>query len=108
MLLLGDLNINFGSPRSEREEIIVDLLNEIGLTNVSRTSNGGGMDDREAGDGLGGRGGGDSSTSLSQITAWLGIGMQCFFGTLRFGGLGSMTRITEPPLHQSRGDSRVS
>ncbi len=33
MLLLGDLNINFGSPRSEREEIIVDLLDEIGLTN---------------------------------------------------------------------------
>ena len=35
-LLLGDLNINFGSPRSEREEIIVDLLDEIGLADMSR------------------------------------------------------------------------
>ena len=35
-LLLGDLNINFGSPRSEREEIIVDLLDEIGLVDISR------------------------------------------------------------------------
>ena len=35
-LLLGDLNINFGSPRSEREEIIVDLLNEIGLADISQ------------------------------------------------------------------------
>jgi hypothetical protein len=35
-LLLGDLNINFGSPRSEREEIIVDLLDEINLANISR------------------------------------------------------------------------
>ena len=35
-LLLGDLNINFGSPRSEREEIIVDLLDEIGLADISR------------------------------------------------------------------------
>ncbi len=35
-LLLGDLNINFGSPRSEREEIIVDLLDEINLANISQ------------------------------------------------------------------------
>jgi hypothetical protein len=35
-LLLGDLNINFGSPRSEREEIIVDLLDEMGLADMSR------------------------------------------------------------------------
>ena len=36
-LLLGDLNIiNFGSPRSEREEIIVDLLDEIGFADISR------------------------------------------------------------------------
>jgi hypothetical protein len=34
-LLLGDSNINFGSPRSEREEIIVDLLDEINLDNIS-------------------------------------------------------------------------
>jgi hypothetical protein len=35
-LLLGDLNINFGSPRSEREEIIVDLIKEINLANISQ------------------------------------------------------------------------
>jgi hypothetical protein len=35
-LLLGDLNINFGSPRSKREEIIVDLLDEIGLADISQ------------------------------------------------------------------------
>ncbi len=34
-LLLGDLNINFGSPRSKREEIIVDLIEEINLANIS-------------------------------------------------------------------------
>ncbi len=34
-LLIGDLNINFGSPRSEREEIIVDLLKEINLADIS-------------------------------------------------------------------------
>jgi hypothetical protein len=34
-LLLGDLNINFGSPRSEREEIIADLLDEVNLANMS-------------------------------------------------------------------------
>jgi hypothetical protein len=30
------LNINFGSPRSEREETIVDLLKEINLANISQ------------------------------------------------------------------------
>ncbi len=35
-LLLGDLNINFGSPRSKREEIITDLLDEMNLANMSR------------------------------------------------------------------------
>ena len=34
-LLIGDLNINFGSPRSEREEIIVDLIKEINLADIS-------------------------------------------------------------------------
>jgi hypothetical protein len=34
-LLLGDFNINFGSPRSKREEIIVNLINEIGLADTS-------------------------------------------------------------------------
>ncbi len=34
-LLLGDLNVNFGYPRSEREEIIVDLLDKINLANMS-------------------------------------------------------------------------
>jgi hypothetical protein len=36
LFLIGDLNINFGSPRSEREEIIVDLIKEINLANISR------------------------------------------------------------------------
>jgi hypothetical protein len=35
-LLLGDLNINFGSPHSEQEEIIVDLLDKINLANISQ------------------------------------------------------------------------
>ncbi len=34
-LLLGDLNINFGSPRSKWEEIIADLLNKMNLANMS-------------------------------------------------------------------------
>jgi hypothetical protein len=34
-LLLRDLNINFGFPCSEREEIIADLLNEMNLANMS-------------------------------------------------------------------------
>jgi hypothetical protein len=34
-LLLGDLNINFGSPRSKREEIIADLLNKMNLADMS-------------------------------------------------------------------------
>jgi exonuclease III len=36
-IVLGDLNINFGYPRDEREEIIVDLLDEINLTDSSRS-----------------------------------------------------------------------
>jgi hypothetical protein len=35
-LLLGDLNINFGSPHTEQEEAIADLLNKINLINMSR------------------------------------------------------------------------
>jgi exonuclease III len=35
-LLLGDLNIDFRAPRTEREEIIADLLNEINLVDMSR------------------------------------------------------------------------
>jgi hypothetical protein len=35
-LLIGDSNINFGSPCSEREENIVDLIEEINLANISR------------------------------------------------------------------------
>jgi hypothetical protein len=34
-LLIGDLNINFGSPCSEREEIMVDLIKEINLADIS-------------------------------------------------------------------------
>jgi hypothetical protein len=35
-LVLGDLNINLGFPRDEREEVIVDLLDEINLIDTSR------------------------------------------------------------------------
>jgi hypothetical protein len=35
-LLLRDLNINFGSPRSEQEEIIADLLDKMNLADMSR------------------------------------------------------------------------
>ncbi len=36
MLLLGDLNINFGSPRTSREEAIADLLDDINLVDMSQ------------------------------------------------------------------------
>jgi hypothetical protein len=35
-IILGDLNINFGDPWDEREELIVDLLDEINLVDTSR------------------------------------------------------------------------
>ena len=35
-LLMGDLNINLRDPRSEREEIIADFLNDVNVVNVSR------------------------------------------------------------------------
>jgi hypothetical protein len=34
--VMGDLNISFGFPRDEREEVIVDLLDEINLIDTSR------------------------------------------------------------------------
>jgi len=34
-LLLGDLNIDFRSPRTEREEIIADFLDEINVFDTS-------------------------------------------------------------------------
>ena len=34
-IVMGDLNINFGFPRDEREEIIVDLLDKINLIDTS-------------------------------------------------------------------------
>jgi hypothetical protein len=36
LLLLGDLNINFGSPRTGREEDIADLLNKMNLIDMSQ------------------------------------------------------------------------
>ncbi len=36
LIVLGDFNINFGYPRDKREEIIVDLLDEINLIDSSR------------------------------------------------------------------------
>jgi hypothetical protein len=35
-IILGDLNINFGFPRDEREEVIVDILDEIKLIDMPR------------------------------------------------------------------------
>ena len=35
-LVLGDLNIDYGEPRNEREELIVDLLNDINLVDTLR------------------------------------------------------------------------
>ena len=35
-IILGDLNINFGFPRDEQEEVIVNLLDEINLVDTSR------------------------------------------------------------------------
>ncbi len=34
-IVLGDLNNNFGFPRDEREEVIMDLLDEINLIDTS-------------------------------------------------------------------------
>ncbi len=106
-LLLGDLNINFGSPHSKREEIIVDLVEEINLANISQKFCQR-MVDREGGDGPGGNGEGDSGTNPSQTTAWLGMGMQSFSRTLQYGGLGSRTWIIEPSLQRSGGGDRDS
>ena len=35
-LLLGDFNIDLGTPQTEREEIIADFLNKINVTDMSR------------------------------------------------------------------------
>jgi hypothetical protein len=35
-IILGDLDINFWNPRNEREELIVDILDEINLVDMSR------------------------------------------------------------------------
>jgi hypothetical protein len=35
-LLLGDFNINLGTPRTKREEIIADFLDEINIIDTSR------------------------------------------------------------------------
>ncbi len=35
-LLLGDLNIDFGSPQTSREEAVADLLDEINLVDMSQ------------------------------------------------------------------------
>ena len=35
-LLMGDLNINLSDPRSEREEIIADFLDDVNVVDVSR------------------------------------------------------------------------
>ena len=35
-LVLGDLNINVDKPRDERDEVILDLIDDIDLVNASR------------------------------------------------------------------------
>ena len=35
-MLLGDLNIDFRTPQTEREEIIADFLDEINIADMSR------------------------------------------------------------------------
>ncbi len=35
-LVLGDLNINFSDPQNEREDLIVNLLDNINVVDVSR------------------------------------------------------------------------
>jgi hypothetical protein len=35
-LILGDLKINFGKPRDERDEVIHDLIDDVNLVNASR------------------------------------------------------------------------
>jgi hypothetical protein len=35
-LVLGDLNINFSDPRNKREELIINLLNDINVVDASR------------------------------------------------------------------------
>jgi len=35
-LVLGDLNIDFRDPQNKREELIVDLLDDINLVDTSR------------------------------------------------------------------------
>ncbi len=36
LLVMGDLNINVGFPRDEREEVIVNLLDKLGLVDLLR------------------------------------------------------------------------
>jgi hypothetical protein len=36
LIVMGDLNINFGFPWDEREEVIADLSDKINLVNVAR------------------------------------------------------------------------
>jgi hypothetical protein len=35
-IVLGDLNIDFRDPRNKREELIVDLLDDINIVDTSR------------------------------------------------------------------------
>jgi hypothetical protein len=55
-LILGDLNVNFGEPRDERDEVIRDLIDD-------------------------GRRGKGRCTTHSQIISWCAIGTAGDFGT---------------------------
>ncbi len=104
-LLLGVLNINFGSHEpSGRRPLQTCLTKSTSSTCLTNSSNDK-VDNREGGrDGLGGNGGGDNGISHSQTTAWLGMGTQSFFVTRRFRSLDSMIRIIGLSLHQLQGD----
>ncbi len=46
-MLLGDLNINLREPRSEREEIIADFLDDVNVLDVSQKFCSGWVDNKE-------------------------------------------------------------
>jgi hypothetical protein len=47
LMLLGDLNINLKEPRSEREEIIADFLDDVNVLDVSQKFRSGWVDNKE-------------------------------------------------------------
>ena len=82
-IVLGDLNINFQDPRDEREEQIVDLLDEINLIDTSRRFAPRRLKQQKTGRvGLGGKNGMGGRIIPSLITSWHGRGTCDDFGRL--------------------------